>query len=107
MYLLSSHRARPVYSKHKNNTMAPPSILLQNGVILFHTSSDHITPLHNTDLLITGNLIAKIAPSISPPANTRVIDCTSKIISPGFIDTHHHLWQTQLKGRFSDDTLFD
>ena len=23
------------------------------------------------------------------------------------IDTHHHVWQTQLKGRFSDDALLD
>lgn len=28
-----------------------------------------------------------------------------KIISPGFVDTHHHVWQTLLKGRHADQTL--
>jgi cytosine/adenosine deaminase-related metal-dependent hydrolase len=32
-------------------------------------------------------------------------DCTNKIISPGFIDTHHHGWQTLLKGRHANHTL--
>ncbi|KAJ6531061.1 hypothetical protein B0H19DRAFT_1327052 [Mycena capillaripes] len=38
---------------------------------------------------------------------TTNIDCTGKIISPGFIDTHHHVWQTQLKGRHANDLLLE
>ncbi|TVY89695.1 hypothetical protein LAWI1_G004575 [Lachnellula willkommii] len=38
---------------------------------------------------------------------TTVIDCSDTIISPGFIDTHRHLWQTQLKGKYGDDLLSD
>jgi cytosine/adenosine deaminase-related metal-dependent hydrolase len=30
-----------------------------------------------------------------------------KIISPGFVDTHHHLWQTQLKGRHANELLLE
>jgi cytosine/adenosine deaminase-related metal-dependent hydrolase len=29
------------------------------------------------------------------------------IVSPGFIDTHHHVWQTQLKGRHANQTLLE
>ncbi len=87
--------------------MAHLSILLQNGTVLFHEKDDHVTSLRDTDVLIEGNIIKKIAPSITGDAGTKTIDCSGKIISPGFIDTHHHVWQTQLKGRFSDDTLFD
>lgn len=87
--------------------MSTTSILLQGGTILFHNPDDSITPLKDTDLLIEGDVITKIASSISPPASAQTINCHGKIISPGFIDTHHHLWQTQLKGRFSDDTLLD
>jgi cytosine/adenosine deaminase-related metal-dependent hydrolase len=87
--------------------MSDTSILLQGGTILSHNSDDTITPLKNTDLLIEGNTITQIEPNINPPASTRTIDCHGKIITPGFIDTHHHLWQTQLKGRFNNDTLLD
>jgi cytosine/adenosine deaminase-related metal-dependent hydrolase len=91
----------------KVKNMAPTSILLRGGTVLSHGEDDHVTALHDTDILIEGNLIRKTGASISPGPETRVIDCRDKIISPGFIDTHYHLWQTQLKGRFPEDTLFN
>ncbi|PYI31743.1 Metallo-dependent hydrolase [Aspergillus indologenus CBS 114.80] len=86
------------------------SILLQNATILVPSGdkNDYVVPLRNHSLLIEGTKISQIAPQIAPPASsTQVIDCTAKIISPGFIDTHHHLWQTQLKGRHADHTLIE
>ncbi|KAM0197239.1 hypothetical protein ACHAPA_004141 [Fusarium lateritium] len=91
--------------------MTPPhSILLQNATLLVPESrgSDRIVPVKNHSLLIEGNKIVRIAAEIDPPsAFTEVIDCTSKLVSPGFIDTHHHVWQTQMKGRHSDHTLLE
>ncbi|KFY72790.1 hypothetical protein V499_07087 [Pseudogymnoascus sp. VKM F-103] len=83
------------------------SILLQGGTVLYHDDGDYVTALGDTDVLVTGNLIAKIATGIEVPLGTTIIDCKGKIVSPGFIDTHHHLWQTQLKGRHMDETLLD
>jgi cytosine/adenosine deaminase-related metal-dependent hydrolase len=87
--------------------MSSSSLLLQGGTILYHERDDSITSLKNTDLLIDGNLIKAIGSDLPVSDTARIIDCTNKIISPGFIDTHHHLWQSQLKGRFNDDTLLD
>ena len=50
-------------------------------------------------------MIVKIESNIPSTEADEVTDCHDKIICPGFIDTHHHVWQTQLKGRFADQTL--
>ncbi|KAG0651489.1 5 -deoxyadenosine deaminase [Hyphodiscus hymeniophilus] len=86
--------------------MATESKLLQGGLVLTHGADDHVLPI-KADLLIEGNVITKIEDGIQPSAEYEVIDCTDKILSPGFIDTHHHVWQTLLKGRHADHLLLD
>ncbi|KPI44982.1 5-methylthioadenosine/S-adenosylhomocysteine deaminase [Cyphellophora attinorum] len=81
-------------------------ILLQHGTVLAHQADDTVKALHDTDILVTNDKITAIDASIEPPAGARVIDCTNKIMSPGLISTHNHLWQTQLKGRHADHSLF-
>ena len=87
--------------------MAASSLLFRNGTILQHGSQDEVTALRDTDMLVTGARIEKIGKDLKGPEGCRVFNCREKIICPGFIDTHHHVWQTQLKGRHSDDTLLD
>ncbi len=69
-----------------------------------------MTPV-TTDILVEDSLISKIEPNIelvgSDGEITKVIDCEDKLISPGFVNTHHHLWQTQYKGRHADQTLVE
>ncbi|KAI5778612.1 hypothetical protein EDC01DRAFT_339479 [Geopyxis carbonaria] len=82
------------------------TILLKNGTLLLHNPSGNVAPTVS-DLLITGNTISSIAALIEPPSSsTLVIDCTDKIISPGLIDTHRHMWHTQMKGH-ENSQLFD
>jgi cytosine/adenosine deaminase-related metal-dependent hydrolase len=82
------------------------SILLKGGTVLTHDGSDHVKST-KADILIKGSKIVKIEPNVSVNGETEVVDCTGKIISPGFVDTHHHMWQTQLKGRHADEMLLE
>lgn len=85
------------------------SILLRGGTVLSHDEHDHVIPLIDMDVLINNDIIAKIGPKLTVPPGQKVevIDCKGRIISPGFIDTHHHLWQTQLKGRHAEQGLVE
>lgn len=83
------------------------NIVLQGGTVLYHDDDDSVIVLENADILVRGNLIAKIGNDIGVPSGATVINCKGKIVSPGFIDTHHHLWQAQLKGRHVDETLLE
>ncbi len=82
------------------------TILLKNATVLMHGDNDHISPQFDTSILIKDDKISEIGTNISA-SSARTIDCTGRIITPGFIDTHHHFWQTQLKGRHADEQLLE
>jgi N-acyl-D-amino-acid deacylase len=60
-------------------------LVLRGGRIVDGTAS----PWYRADVAITGDTIARIAPSITAPA-TRVVDVNGLIVAPGFIDIHTH-----------------
>lgn len=88
--------------------------LLRNGTLIAHTkpskpdASYGIKILRNHSLLLKDDRIVEMGEDIDPPsAATTIIECKDKIVIPGFVDTHHHVWQTQLKGRHADEMLLD
>jgi cytosine/adenosine deaminase-related metal-dependent hydrolase len=84
--------------------MSSNTILLKNGTVLIHDANDHVIPTA-TNILIEDGKIVKIAQDVEAPKDAEIIDCTDKLISPGFVDTHHHGWQTQLRGRHANELL--
>ncbi|KAL2820419.1 Metallo-dependent hydrolase [Aspergillus granulosus] len=97
-----------MYSSPPRGSAAVPhktAKLLRGGTVLIHGDQDQILP-RLADILIEGDRISKIEVSIPAPTGCEIIDCTDKIISPGFVDTHHHVWQSPLKGFFGDAALF-
>lgn len=88
-------------------TASSTCFLLKFGTVILHQQDGQVVAEH-IDILARDNSIVAIAHNIPEPKDiTEVIDCTDSIISLGFVDTHRYLWQTQLKGRHSDDLLTD
>ena len=64
-----------------------------------------IGDLREGDVLIEGDKIADIAPSMAVEA--RVIDARGMIALPGLVDSHRHLWQTGTRSSMVDGVLAD
>lgn len=77
--------------------------LLKGGYIVSMDPS--IGVLTPGDLLIDGDRIAEVAPEIGPSVGYEVIDARDRIVVPGFVDSHRHLWQTLLRGTLGDWTI--
>ena len=63
-------------------------LLLKGGTILDPSQSIH----QRMDLAITGDKISQLSPSISETEATRVIDVSGKVVTPGLIDIHTHVF---------------
>ncbi len=83
-------------------------LLLKGGVVL--TMDPRLGDFENADVLIEGSKIAAVGASL--PANAPIVDASNMIVMPGFVDTHHHIWQGQLRnilpnGRLDPDYFRD
>jgi cytosine/adenosine deaminase-related metal-dependent hydrolase len=58
------------------------------------TMNDTLEVLHGVDVRINGKAIAQIGRGLEPLAGERVIEGQNLVVYPGFINTHHHLFQT-------------
>ena len=56
------------------------------------------------DVLIEGKKILSVGTNI-PAGTADVIDATGRIVMPGFIDTHHHQFETALRSFLADGVL--
>ena len=72
-------------------------VLITNGIIL--TLNPQNPVLYNTDLLLEGGKISRLAEQGSIRASdVKAIDAVGKVIMPGFINAHHHFYSTLVRG---------
>ena len=57
------------------------------------------------DVLVEGKKILAVGPNLNAPGPT--IDASGAIVMPGFIDTHHHQFETALRSFLADGVLIN
>lgn len=58
------------------------------------TMVDGEKPLRGVDILLVDGKISSVGRDLRPPAGARVIEASGCVVYPGFVNTHHHLYQT-------------
>lgn len=67
------------------------TVLLKNARIITMVGDEII---ENGDVLIVNNRIKAVGRTgtLTVPPGTKEVDCSGKTVTPGFIDTHSHMW---------------
>jgi cytosine/adenosine deaminase-related metal-dependent hydrolase len=71
--------------------------LLKN-IDMVVTFNDREEIFEHCDILIEGAVIKEIGVNLSAGEDTEIIDCKGLTALPGFVNTHHHLYQTLFRG---------
>ena len=81
-------------------TADPTRILIRGGRIYDHDGDVHQPAA--ADLLIGGGKIEQVGPDIAAEPGVEVIEASSKLIAPGFVNAHYHSHDVMAKGLFEE-----
>jgi 5-methylthioadenosine/S-adenosylhomocysteine deaminase len=77
-------------------------ILLKGGIVL--SLDPKVGDFEKADVLIEGKKIAAVGPNLAA-GSAAVVDASGMIVMPGFVDTHHHQYETLMRSILSDGNL--
>jgi cytosine/adenosine deaminase-related metal-dependent hydrolase len=76
--------------------------LLKGGAVL--SMDPNVGDFARADVLVEGKRIIAVGPNLNAPG-AAIIDAAGTVVMPGFVDTHHHQYQTALRSFLSDGLL--
>ncbi len=79
-------------------------ILIRGGAVM--SMDPKVGDFAQADVLIEGKKIVAVGPSLHA-GGASVIDARGRIVMPGFIDTHHHQFETALRSFLADGVLIN
>src|SRR5436190_2882609 len=112
---LNLFAARPAAAKDKEDDVDPPDdtgkpgrryIIRGGAVMTMDPSMPHKGEFAKADVLVEGKKIVAVGANL-PVAGATQIDATGRIVMPGFIDTHHHQFETALRSFLADGVLIN
>jgi 5-methylthioadenosine/S-adenosylhomocysteine deaminase len=75
----------------------PKELLIKSGRVV--TVDPDLGDLPTGDVLVTDGVITAVGPDLTPAtANAEVIDAAGRLVIPGLVDTHRHMWQGAIGG---------
>ena len=80
-------------------------ILLKGGTVL--SVDPDIGDRTTADVLIEDDKIVAVEDTIDIGTDADVVDCSGKIVIPGFVDTHRHTWEAAIRNCAPNATLDD
>ena len=98
--MLAAGTAGPLFAQGAR----PARTLIKGGVVLSFDRA--VGDFDKADVLIEGRKIVAVRPDIQA-AGATVINATGTIVVPGFIDTHHHFYQSALRNILPNGILSD
>ncbi|MET8977941.1 amidohydrolase family protein [Streptomyces sp. NPDC004539] len=75
------------------------TILIRGGHVL--TMDPGLGDLPDADVLVRDGRLVDVAPGL-PAGGAHVVEAAGRIVVPGFVDGHRHLWQSLLHGFATD-----
>src|SRR6516225_8826803 len=78
-------------------------ILLRGGVVL--SLDPKVADFEKADVLVEGKKISALGPNLDGGRSALIVDASDHIVKPGFVDTHHHQYETLLRSILSDGNL--
>lgn len=91
----------------------PPSgrgVMLRNAAVVLTMEpalgEGPLGTVEGADVLMRDGAIAAVGKRLPAPPGTHVIDTTGRLVMPGFVDVHTHLWQSSMRGGCADRDLF-
>ncbi|ANZ40874.1 amidohydrolase [Lentzea guizhouensis] len=85
----------PTLDQLRRHASDPRRRVLLTGATVV-TMDPELGTLPEGDVLIEGDRIAAVAAEV-PVTDAVVVDATGSIVAPGFVDTHRHAWEAQLR----------
>jgi cytosine/adenosine deaminase-related metal-dependent hydrolase len=102
--LKSTNKSEELISIPKNTGENGTRYLIQGGILM--SMDPKVGNFENADVLIEGRKILEVGKNL-PTENCSVINASGHIVMPGFIDTHHHQFETALRSFLADSILKD
>jgi 5-methylthioadenosine/S-adenosylhomocysteine deaminase len=107
---LNLFTARPVAAEDDNNDAPGDSgrprrrYVIRGGHVM--SMDPKVGDFVQADVLVEGKKILAIGPNLQA-SGAGAIDARGHIVMPGFVDTHHHLFETALRSFLADGLLFN